>query len=446
MSEPTKGSESMGTSKKEWRVNVSKDQPFEWKGESSSEYLWNEDLYKAHTSGTPSDTQVAVSGKDGAGDIDRDPQQLDLENSFNSGREMGSVTENPTVKPRMLNPKKKRGSGAKKIEAFSIKQENKKPHPRPINTPKGIPVSLLNKAISILSAPVDETDVADDIGILLKNWKGSGHESEDNFENTNWEPRERSEDNSVASVDPENKELEEGEAEEVDENLADVLSNEASKAVVDLAKKNMRVAKKISNEAVEEAEEQNTSDDLSRNTPAQHVARHESGELSPLPKKKPVMDNISLQKQLAMGHGRCPHKNQFDLCEKCGDMEMKQDDMGGEASLVEKGTRNVTRKVRRNLEDVVQDDEDFKVALDAFSTKPKTPKEAAAEVEDRRKLEAAAAKITPPKRVISKEYATKMGSLMKALEDVEVQLAVETNDYNGLVKALGSHIQKLSSR
>jgi len=147
-----------------------------------------------------------------------------------------------------------------------------------------------------------------------------------------------------------------------------------------------------------------------------------------------------------MGHGRCPHKNQFDLCEKCGDMEMKQDDMGGEASLVEKGTRNVTRKVRRNLEDVVQDDEDFKVALDAFSTKPKTPKEAAAEVEDRRKLEAAAAKITPPKRVISKEYATKMGSLMKALEDVEVQLAVETNDYNGLVKALGSHIQKLSSR
>ena len=228
--------------------------------------------------------------------------------------------------------------------------------------------------------------------------------------------------------------------------MADVLSNEASKDVVDLAKKNMRVAKKISNEAVEEAEEQNTSDDLSRNTPAQHVARHESGELSPLPKKKPVMDNVSLQKQLAMGHGRCPHKNQFDLCEKCGDMEMKQDDMGGEASLVEKGTRNVTRKVRRNLEDVVQDDEDFKVALDAFSTKPKTPKEAAAEVEDRKKLEAAAAKITPPKRVISKEYDTKMGSLMKALEDVEVQLAVETNDYDVLVKALGSHIQKLSSR
>jgi len=408
MSEPTKGSESMGTSKKEWRVNVSKDQPFEWKGESSSEYLWNEDLYKAHTSGTPSDTQVAVSGKDGAGDIDRDPQQLDLENSFNSGREMGSVTENPTVKPRMLNPKKKRGSGAKKIEAFSIKQENKKPHPRPINTPKGIPVSLLNKAISILSAPVDETDVADDIGILLKNWKGSGHESEDNFENTNWEPRERSEDNSVASVDPENKELEEGEAEEVDENLADVLSNEASKAVVDLAKKNMRVAKKISNEAVEEAEEQNTSDDLSRNTPAQHVARHESGELSPLPKKKPVMDNISLQKQLAMGHGRCPHKNQFDLCEKCGDMEMKQDDMGGEASLVEKGTRNVTRKVRKNLEETAEHDLD--------------------------------------ENLEESSYDTKMGSLMKALEDVEVQLAVETNDYAVLVKALGSHIQKLSSR
>ena len=333
MSEPMKGSESMGTSKKQWRINVNKDQPFEWKGESSSEYLWNEDLYKAQTSGTPSDEQVAISGKNGAGDIDRDPKQLDLEDSFNTAREMGSVNENPTVKPRMLNEKKKRGRGAKKIKDFSIKQEKKTPHPRPINTPKGIPVSLLNKAIAVLSAPVDETDVADDIAILLKNWKDSGYEAEDNFENTNWEPRERSKGNSVATVDPENVELEEGEAEEVDENLGDVLSDEASKAVVDLAKKNMRVAKKISNEAVEEAEEQNTSDDLSRNTPAQHIARHESGELSPLPKKKPVMDNVSLQKQLAMGHGRCPHKNQIDLCEKCGDMEMKQDDMSGEAGV-----------------------------------------------------------------------------------------------------------------
>jgi hypothetical protein len=109
-----------------------------------------------------------------------------------------------------------------------------------------------------------------------------------------------------------------------------------------------------------------------------------------------------------MGHGRCPHKNQFDLCEKCGDMEMKQDDMGGEASLVEKGTRNVTRKVRKNLEETAEHDLD--------------------------------------ENLEESSYDTKMGSLMKALEDVEVQLAVETNDYNGLVKALGSHIQKLSSR
>ena len=426
----------MGISKKEWRINVNKDQPFEWKGESSSEYLWNEDLYKAHTSGTPSDEQVAISGKDGAGDIDRAPQQLDLENSFNSGREMGSVTENPTVKPRMLNPKKKRGSGAKKIEKFGIKQESKKPHPRPVNTPKGIPVSLLNKAINILSAPIDETDVADDIRLLLKNWQDSGYEAEDNFENTNWEPRERSKDNSVASVDPDNRELDEGEADGVDENLGDVLSDEASKAVVDLAKKNMRVAKKISNEAVEEAEDKNTSEDTS------DIAQNGT-------EPNAVMDSITLQKQLAMGHGRCPHKNQIDLCEKCGDMEIKQDDMtpnaGGNAAPptnenqgpsvgeqasagfssgqgtgasigrmfassknVEKGTRNVTRKVRKNLEETAEHDLD--------------------------------------ENLEESSYDTKMGSLMKALEDVEVQLAVETNDYDVLMKALGSHIQKLSSR
>ena len=400
MSEPLKGNESMTTSKKEWKVAISKDQPFEWKGESSSEYLWNEDLYKAQTSGTPSDEQVAISGEKGAGDIDRDPQQLDLENSFNSGREMGSVTENPTVKPRMLNPKKKRGSGSKKIEAFSIKQESKKPHPRPVNTPKGIPVDLLTKAINILSAPVDEVDVADDIGLLLKNWQDSGYDAKDNFEGTNWEPKERSQDNSVASVDLDNRELEEGEAEGVDENLADVLSNEASKAAVALAKKNMGLAKKISNEAVDAAEEKTTTDDA-------EVDVTQNGT-----EPNTVMDSMTLQKQLAMGHGRCPHKNQLDLCEKCGDMEMKQDDAGAASaantasnetsagldtftSSVEKGTRNVTRKVRKNLE------------------------EAAAHNLDENLEESS--------------YDTKMGSLMKALEDVEVQLAVETNVYDVLV-------------
>jgi len=433
----------MGISKKEWRIPVNKDQPFEWKGESSSDYLWNEDLYKAHTSGTPSDEQVAISGKNGAGDIDRDPKQLDLENAFNTAREVGSVNENPTLKPRMLNEKKKRGRGSKKIENFSIKQKNKKPHPRPINTPKGIPVSLLNKAIDILSAPVDEVDVAADIGLLLKNWKGSGYDAEDNFEGTNWEPRERSKGNSVATVDPENVELEEGEAEGVDENLSDALSEEASKAVVDLAKKNMRVAKKISNEAVETAEDENTSDDLGKNTIAQHLSRHESGELSPLSKKRPVMDNVSLQKQLAMGHGRCPHKNQIDLCEKCGDMEMKQDDMGGEAggeaslntftSSVEKGTRNVTRKVRRNLEETAEDDEKEKGHSDLDTIDYEH--------------DMGTRDLTDPFDPYEElSYDTKMGNLMKALEDVEVQLVVETNDYDGLVKALGSHIQKLSPR
>ena len=149
------------------------------------------------------------------------------------------------------------------------------------------------------------------------------------------------------------------------------------------------------------------------------------------------MDSITLQKQLAMGHGRCPHKNQIDLCEKCGDMEMKQEDnapngnqepsigeqaktgfSGGQgtgaaigrmfASSVEKGTRNVTRKVRKNLEETAEHDLDDNLE--------------------------------------ESSYDTKMGSLMKALEDVEVQLAVETNDYDVLMKALGSHIQKLSSR
>ena len=348
---------------------------------------------------------------------------------------MGSVNENPTVKPRMLNEKKKRGRGAKKIEDFSVKQEKKKPHTRPVNTPKGIPVDLLNKAIDILSAPVDEVDVADDISVLLKNWQGSGYSADDNFEGTNWDPKERPLDNSVASVDPKNKKLGDGEAEEVDENLSDVLSDEASKAVVDLAKKNMRVAKKISNEAVEEAEEQNTTDEnLGKDTPAEHMARHESGQLSPLKKKnkKSVMDNVSIAKQLAMGHGRCPHKNQIDLCEKCGDMEIKQDEgaapvSNGNDIVLEKGTRNVTRKVRRNLEEAVEEHpygEDSH--LDDDSILERTGD---VETDD---------------DYLEYSHDTKMGNLIKALEDVEVQLAVETSDYDGLVKALGSHIEKLN--
>ena len=127
------------------------------------------------------------------------------------------------------------------------------------------------------------------------------------------------------------------------------------------------------------------------------MARHEAGELSPLPKKRPEFDDISIEKQLAMGHGRCPHRNQIDLCEKCGDMEMKHH--------VQKGTRNVTRKVRENLKDTVESN-----------------------VEE---------------NLEQSSYDTKMGNLLKALQDVEVQLSADTMDYAGLMEALGSQINSI---
>ncbi len=383
----------------DWKVPINKEQPLEWKGEHSSDYLWNEDLYKAQTSGTPSDEQVAISGKNGAGDIDRDPKQLDLEAGFNSPREMGSVKENPALKTQMLGEKKQRGKGSKKIKDFKLKQEKKSPHPRPINTPKGIPVDLLNKAINILSAPADEVDIADDIDVLLKNWQGSGYDDEDHIENTNWDPKERNVENSIATVDPNEQDLEEGEALEVDENLIDVsqqLRDKAKENVVNEAKKMMNAAKKATDAGIKEAEDEITPPPLENNVDenADENVEENEEELEDV-----EFEDVAIQKQMAMGHGRCPHRNQIDLCEKCGDMEMKH---------VQKGTRNVTRKVKANLKNAVENN-----------------------IEE---------------NLEESSYDTKMGNLLKALDDVETQLSIETMDYNGLMKALDSQINTLSKQ
>ena len=114
-------------------------------------------------------------------------------------------------------------------------------------------------------------------------------------------------------------------------------------------------------------------------------------------------DDVTMQKQLSMGHGRCPHKNQFDLCDKCGDGELKSHEGG-----IEKGIKQVTRKVARNLEEAA---------------------------EEERLAERGLRKSVSP-----------LDNLIKALDDVEAQLAVETMDYDGLMKALGSQITQLDSR
>jgi hypothetical protein len=69
--------------------------------------------------------------------------------------------------------------------------------------------------------------------------------------------------------------------------------------------------------------------------------------------------------------------------------------------------KNVIKSITKYLG---KTDKDFKTALDAFSTKPKTSEEAAAHgypkglaPEERSKYDEAAARIKPPKRVISKE-------------------------------------------
>ena len=372
----------------EWKVPITKEQPFEWKGENSSDYLWNEDLYKAHTSGTPADDQVGIpKGKKGAKEADLKPNMLGLEENFDNSREMGSLTNDPSVKPRMMNEKTKTGK-VKKIKKFEIESKNKPAHPRPINTPQGIDVDLITKAINILSSPPDEVDIADDINILLKNWEGSGfYDADDDIENTNWNPAQRPKENSIATVDDENRDLAMGEATGVEENLADVVGAEARTAVVQNAKKLMTAAKNATQEGIKAAETEAVppdEDDLNAETEVN-------------------FDDVTMQKQLSMGHGRCPHKNQFDLCDKCGDGELKSHEGG-----IEKGIKQVTRKVARNLEEAA---------------------------EEERLAERGLRKSVSP-----------LDNLIKALDDVEAQLAVETMDYAGLMKALGSQITQLDSR
>jgi hypothetical protein len=380
---------------------------------------------------------------------------LGLEEDFNNSREMGSLTNDPSVKPKMMNDTTKTGK-VRKIKKFKIESKNKTAHPRPINTPQGINVDLITKAINILSSPPDEVDIADDINILLKNWEGSGfYDADDDIENTNWNPAQRPIKDSIAVG--ESEELESGEANEVEENLAEVVGADARKAVVQNAKKLMTAAKNATQEGIAAAENEAVPPDEEEELNGAVI----DGEPSNLTEE---FDTVTLQKQLSLGHGRCPHKNQFDLCDKCGDGEFKaQDTMdnghsegpaahtpnghipeeeaeglmstsrhspivinsgthNGKAKKgdhLSKGTRDVTRKVAKNLKEAAEEN------VDESLERP--PEEPVPTLEE-------------------SSYDTKMDNLIKALDDVEAQLAVETMDYDGLMKALGSQINQLGTR
>ena len=219
-----------------WLVKTSKWEGLNWKEENSSKYLWDADqanegmgMSKAHTSGTPSDEQSGIG--DGVNEVNRDPQMLEVDQDFDNPREMGSVTENPSVKARMMSPT---GEGS---QEFAIDATNKPPISRPINSPSGSPVDLLSKAIALLSAPPDEVDIADSIGTFLK-----GQIADDmlDADKTNWEPLQRPSGESIASGSIE-EEGEEGEEPE-DTDVADVgkrahkAAKSASKKVIDAAK------------------------------------------------------------------------------------------------------------------------------------------------------------------------------------------------------------------
>ena len=136
----------------------------------------------------------------------------------------------------------------------------------------------------------------------------------------------------------------------------------------------MSAAKKATDAGIKEAEEEITPPDEE----PQNMERGVEEDIE--------FGDIAIEKQLAMGHGRCPCGNQIDLCEKCGDMEIKSHHEDG----IEKGVRNVTRKVT--------DDEEV-------------------------------------------NWNKSMDNLLKALEDVETALAADTGDYEGLMKALSSQIK-----
>jgi len=218
----------------DWLVKTTKWKGLGWKEGNSSEYLWNADkanvgmgMSKAHTSGTPSDEQAGIG--DGVNEVNREPQMLEVDQDFDQPREMGSVTETPSVKARMMSPT---GEGS---QEFAIEATNKPPISRPINSPSGSPVDLLSKAIALLSASPNEVDIADSIGTFLKG--RIADDVLDDADKTNWEPLQRPSGDSVASGHPV-----EAEVEEEDEDVADVgkrankAAKTASKKVIDAAK------------------------------------------------------------------------------------------------------------------------------------------------------------------------------------------------------------------
>tara|TARA_Y100000310_G_scaffold342787_2_gene447435 strand:+ start:52 stop:1053 length:1002 start_codon:yes stop_codon:yes gene_type:complete len=221
----------------EWVVKTSEWEGFNWKAENDSDYLWNSDsanvgmgMSKAHTSGTPSDEQASIG--DGVNEVNREPQMLEVDPDFNNPREMGSVTENPTVKNRMMSPV---GDGP---QEFSIESTNKPPISRPINSPSGSPVDLLSKAIEVLSRPPDEVDLADDIDTLIKDMMADDDLLD--ADKTNWEPLQRPSSQSVSSGHTDDDEDEDAKAKadaESDKDLVDV-----EEAVVDTTKKVAKVA------------------------------------------------------------------------------------------------------------------------------------------------------------------------------------------------------------
>ena len=253
MSEDTKENKQPQISNDEWLVKTTEWKGLDWKAENSSEFLWNSEkanlgmgMSKAHTSGTPSDEQVGI----GDTPIDREPKKLEMDSEFDSPREMGSVTENPSVKAQMMSPE---GEGSKK---FEIEATNKPPISRPTNDVKQSPVALLSKAIEILSAAPDEVDIADSIDVFLKGDLADSIEEDedlDDEENTNWEPLQRPSSESIASGTEEEEEEGDDDLSDVEHAIADTtdsVGKKASKAAKTASKKVIDAAKTASDAAV----------------------------------------------------------------------------------------------------------------------------------------------------------------------------------------------------
>jgi hypothetical protein len=241
-----------------WLVKTSKWKGLNWKDENSSEYLWDADqanegmgMSKAHTSGTPSDEQAGIG--DGVNEVNREPQMLEVDQDFDQPREMGSVTENPSVKTRMMSPT---GEGS---QEFAIEATNKPPISRPINSPSGSPVDLLSKAIALLSAPPDEVDIADSIGTFLKG--RIADDVLDDADKTNWEPFQRPSGESVAS----GANATEGVASIEGEGEEGIIEEETD--VADVGKKADKAAKNASKKVIDAATDATTAAVAQLDTP-----------------------------------------------------------------------------------------------------------------------------------------------------------------------------------